>query len=70
MTLTGAVTVTLPWKGWRPSSSWLGRTGPRLGPVSPREEAETDPSLRPLHCDWAYKPGRGREGWRGAQAER
>lgn len=30
---------------------------PRLGPASPHEGAETDPSPRPLHCDWAYKPG-------------
>lgn len=46
-----------PWKGWKLSSSWLGRTGPPLGPTSPHEGAETDPSPRPLHCDWAYKPG-------------
>lgn len=50
-----------PWKGWKLSSSWLGRTGPLLGPTSPHEGAETDPSPHPLHCDWAYKPG-GEEG--------
>lgn len=30
---------------------------PRLGPASPHEGAETDPSPRPQRCDWAYKPG-------------
>ena len=49
--------MDLPSKGWRLSSSWLGRTGPPLGPASPSEGAETDPSPLPLHCDWAYKPG-------------
>lgn len=48
-----------PWQGWRLSSSLLGRTGPLLGLAGPREGAETDPSPRPLHCDWAYKPGGG-----------
>lgn len=66
----GSVMLSLlysPWKDWKLSSFWLGRTGPRLGPASPREGAETVPSPRPLHCDWAYKPGgEGRVGrwWR------
>lgn len=46
-----------PWKDWKLSSFWLGRTGPPLGPASPHEGAETVPSPRPPHCDWAYKPG-------------
>lgn len=55
------------------SSFWPGRTGPLLGPKSPHVGAETDPSPRPLHCDWAYKPGGGKGegegGWQGAQED-